>query len=93
LQIIPFFLRKHMTMHCIVNRTNFVQHQYQTHAHAFLNSAWPQKFWIINEVKVQFAIFRCFHVFEKSDYQLPHACLSIRMEQICSYWTDFHEIL
>jgi hypothetical protein len=33
---------------------------------------------------------------QKSDYQLRHVCLSIhpsvRMEQLCSHWTDFHKI-
>jgi len=28
----------------------------------------------------------------KSDYCLPHVCLSIRVEQLGSDWTNFHEI-
>jgi hypothetical protein len=27
-----------------------------------------------------------------SDYQLRHVCLSVRMEQVGSHWTYFHEI-
>jgi hypothetical protein len=28
----------------------------------------------------------------ESDYQLHHVNLSVRMEQLVSHWTDFHEI-
>jgi hypothetical protein len=28
----------------------------------------------------------------KSDYYLRHVCVSVRMEQLSSHWTDFHEI-
>jgi hypothetical protein len=28
----------------------------------------------------------------KSDYQLHHACLTVRMEQLGSGWKDFHEV-
>jgi len=27
----------------------------------------------------------------KSDYYLRHFCLSVRMEQLDSHWTEFHE--
>jgi len=29
---------------------------------------------------------------QKSDYELRHVCPSVRMEQLSSHWTDFHEI-
>jgi hypothetical protein len=29
----------------------------------------------------------------KRDYYLRHVRLSVRMEQLRSYWTDFHKIL
>jgi hypothetical protein len=29
---------------------------------------------------------------KKSDYYLRHVCPSVRMEQLGSHWTDFHEI-
>jgi len=29
----------------------------------------------------------------ESDYQPRHMCPPVRMEQLCSHWTDFHEIL
>ena len=32
-------------------------------------------------------------IIAKSDFQLRHVCLSVRVEHLCSHWTDFHEIL
>jgi hypothetical protein len=29
----------------------------------------------------------------KSDYYLHHVCPSVRIEQLCFHWADFHEIL
>jgi hypothetical protein len=37
--------------------------------------------------------FRRVREIAKGDYQLRHFCLSVRMEQLGSHWTDFHEIL
>jgi hypothetical protein len=43
-----------------------------------------------------YGIFRNVRKIAKTDYQLRHVCvcvcLSVRMEQLGSYWTDFHEI-
>ena len=40
-------------------------------------------------------LFRCVRKIAKSDYQLRHVCLSlrssVRMEQLISHWTYFHE--
>ena len=33
-----------------------------------------------------------FEISQKGDYYLRRVCLSFRMEQLGSYWTDFHEI-
>jgi hypothetical protein len=33
-----------------------------------------------------------FRKIAQNDYQLRHVCLSVRMEQLVSHWTDFHEI-
>ena len=42
-------------------------------------------------------VFKHFRKISKSNYQLPNVCLSlcpsVRMEQLGSHWTDFHEIL
>ena len=38
------------------------------------------------------AVFKCFRKMQKSDYQLRHVRLSVRMEQLGSHWPDFHEI-
>jgi len=38
-------------------------------------------------------IFRRVREIAKSDDQFRHVCLSVGMEQLGSYWTDFHEIL
>jgi len=35
---------------------------------------------------------RCSCEYAKSEYLLFYICLSVRMEQIGSNWTDFHEI-
>jgi hypothetical protein len=37
-------------------------------------------------------VFSCVREISKSDSQLCHVCLSVRMEQLGSHWTDFHEI-
>jgi hypothetical protein len=37
--------------------------------------------------------FRRVRKIAKSDYNLRYVCLSVRMEQLGSHWTDFHEIL
>ena len=38
-------------------------------------------------------IFRRVRKIVKSDYQLRRVCLSVSMQQLCSRWKDFHEIL
>ena len=38
-----------------------------------------------------FDFFRLFRKISKSDYYLRHVCLSVRIEQLNSHWTDFHE--
>jgi len=37
--------------------------------------------------------FRFVRTIVKSDYELRHVCLSVRVEQLCFRWTEFHEIL
>jgi hypothetical protein len=37
-------------------------------------------------------VFRYVGTFAKSDSWLRHVCLSARMEQLGSQWTDFHEL-
>jgi hypothetical protein len=34
---------------------------------------------------------RLFSKIVKSDYYLPHACLSVQLEQLGYYWKDFHK--
>jgi len=36
--------------------------------------------------------FRRFRKIVKSDHYLPHACLSVQLEQLGYHWKDFHEI-
>jgi hypothetical protein len=49
-----------------------------------------------NALSPKFAVFRRVRKTAKSDYQLRHVCLSVclsvRMEQLGSRWTDFYEI-
>ena len=45
---------------------------------------WPV--WLYN-------IFMRFHKIAKSDKHLRHVCPTVRMEQLGSHWTDFHDIL
>jgi len=37
-------------------------------------------------------LFRRVHKIAKSDYYLLHVCLSVRIGQLGSHWTDFHEV-
>jgi hypothetical protein len=37
-------------------------------------------------------VFRRVRKIAKSDYQLRHVCLFVRMQQIGSHWTDFNDI-
>jgi hypothetical protein len=37
-------------------------------------------------------VFRCGRGIAKRDYLIPHICPSVRMEQLRSHWTDFHDI-
>jgi len=51
-------------------------------------------FHIVYEYKnmEEFGVFRQVRKIAKSDYYLRHVCPSIRMEQLGSHSTDFHEI-
>jgi hypothetical protein len=37
-------------------------------------------------------VFRRFRKIAKSDYKFRHVCPSVRMEQLSSNWTNYHEI-
>ena len=39
-----------------------------------------------------FINFRQLNKIWKSYYELRHVCLPVGMEQLCSHWTNFHEI-
>jgi len=39
-----------------------------------------------------FIIFRCVRKIAKNDCQLRLVCPSVRIEQLGSHWTDFHEV-
>jgi len=54
------------------------------------------KMWFLPRC-LEIFLFRRVRKIAKSDYQLRHVCLSlrpsVRMEQLISHWTDFHEKL
>ena len=43
--------------------------------------------------QIYYELFRNVGETTKSDHQLRHVCLNVRMEQFNYHWTDLHEIL
>ena len=39
-----------------------------------------------------FIVFRRFRKIAEKEYSLHHDCLSVRMQQLGSHWTDFYKI-
>ena len=45
----------------------------------------------ITKQQVKIVIFRFVCKTAKSNFQLRYVCLSVRTDQLCCHWTDFHE--
>ena len=80
----------------MVRQLKFLTHIVGPSVHSCINAlsevqlTWELRY--VAEIKNYAEMFRRFRKIAKSDYELHLVSPSVRIEQLDSHWTDFHEI-